>query len=311
MSNFRSSITTVVTLAILAGCATTGATFRSGVGDAHLEHPPYYAGIARPSSSEGPRIGRLPIGYQRGAAQAPIFDPRDEANSPVRALLGEMNAYLDSLAAGTGLAVRLVEADQISAAATGQPPDVHFGCLTEGNLPGADCAQRGDSALGRGDQRMRLAVGRPSSEWTSWMRDVARDKSVDRVLMLTLEVGQYLPRQVGWRGDKEVELGTAHVARLPWLTSLETPVFVLQLTGAVVDTTGRALRIGAEGFFPVRTPLAVSSLGAVQLLRDADVQAARTLRRTDLEGQPLAWQVALANLVAQLTGQGSCQPRCA
>jgi len=311
MSNFKSLITSVVTLSVVAGCATTGATFRSGVGDAHLEHPPYYAGTARPTQLEGQRIGRLPVAYQRGAAQAPIFDPRDEASSPIRALLGEMNAYLDSLAAGTGLGVRLVEAGQITAAATGQPPDVQFGCLTEGNLPGEDCVQRGDSALGRGNQRMRLAVGRPASEWTSWMRDVAREKSVDRVLMLTLEVGQYLPRQVGWRGDKEVELGTAHVARLPWLTSLETPVLVLQLTGALVDTTGRALRIGAEGFLPVRTSLAVSSLGAVQLLRDADVQAARTLRRTDLEGQPLAWQVALANLVVQLTGRGSCQPRCA
>ena len=310
MSNFKSLVTSAVTLAAVVGCATTGATFRSGVGDAHLEHPPYYAGIARPAQAEGQRIGHLPIAYQRGATQAPIFDPHDEANSPVRGLLGEMNVYLDSLVAGTGLGIRLVEAGQISAT-IGQPPDVQFGCLTEGNLPGEDCAQRGDSALGRGDQRMRLAVGRPASEWTSWMRGVARDKSVDRVLVLTLEVGQYLPRQVGWRGDKEVELGTAHVARLPWLTSLETPVFVLQLTGAVVDTTGRALRIGAEGFFPLRTPLAVSSLGAVQLLRDADVQAARSLRRTDLDGQPLAWQVALSNLVAQLTGRGGCHPRCA
>lgn len=300
----------VMALVALAGCATTGSTFRSGVGDAHLAHPPYYAGIARPSQSENPRIGHLPIAYQRGAAQASIFDPRDEGNSPVRGLLAEMNAYLDSLAVATGVGVRLVEAAQISAATTGQPPDVQFGCLTEGNLPGEDCAQRGDSALGRGDQRMRLAVGRPASVWASWIREVARDKSVDRVLVMTLEVGQYLPRQVGWRGDKEVELGTAHVTRLPWLTSLETPVLVLQLTGAVVDTTGRALRIGAEGFFPVRTPLAVSSLGAVELLRDADVQAARALRRTDLDGQPLAWQVALQNLVAQLTGRGSCQPRC-
>ncbi|HZA51832.1 MAG TPA: hypothetical protein VE549_13900 [Myxococcaceae bacterium] len=34
---------------------------------------------------------------------------------------------------------------------------------------------------------------------------------------------------------------------LPWLTSLETPVSVLQLTGALIDRSGQAVRIGAEG----------------------------------------------------------------
>lgn len=36
----------MILMALLAGCATTGATFRSGVGDRYLEHPPYYAGKA-------------------------------------------------------------------------------------------------------------------------------------------------------------------------------------------------------------------------------------------------------------------------
>jgi hypothetical protein len=222
------------------------------------------------------------------------------------ALLQDMNAYLDSLSLATGLSGRLVAGGTVSAvthAATRQPPDVQFGCISEGNLPGEDCAARGDSALGRGDQRMRLAVGRPSTEWEKWIRDVAADNDVTHVLVLTIEVGQYLPRQVGWRGDKEVELGTSYVVGLPWLTSLETPVSVLQLTGALVDTSGRALRIGAEGILPVRTRLAISALGAQELLRDEHVEAARSLRRVDLPEQPLAWQVAIANVVSQLTGR--------
>lgn len=294
----------IVLTTALGGCATTGSTFRSGVGDTYLAHPPYYAGARLEASSVGP-IGHLPIGFQRGAAQSPIFDPRDGTGTPMGALLGEMNAYLDSLSAATGVSVRLVEGGSVSTvthAATRQPPDVQFGCITEGNLPGEDCAARGDSALGRGDQRMRLAVGRPAPEWVSWIKDVARDNHVGNVLVVTLEVGQYLPRQVGWRGDKEVELGTDHVARLPWLTSLETPVPVLQLTGVLVDTTGRAARIGAEGILPVRTRLAISALGGQELLRDEHVEAARSLRREDLPGQPLAWRVALRTLVAQLTG---------
>jgi hypothetical protein len=151
---------------------------------------------------------------------------------------------------------------------------------------------------------MRLAVGRPSATWARWHRDVQRDNGVARTIAITLEVGQYLPRQEGWRGAKIVELGRGHTARLPWLTSLETPVLVLQLTGAVVDSSGRALRIGAEGITVVRTPLAASAMGAQRLLTDADVESARTLRRDDLPDAPLAWRVALRELVAGLTGRG-------
>lgn len=293
-------------LTLAAGCATAGSTFRSGVGDTYLAHPPYYAGARLVAEQVGP-VGHLPIAFQRGAAQAPIFDPRDGAGTPMGKLLGTMNAYLDSLSTASGLSVRLTEGGSVSAvthAATRQPPDVQFGCITEGNLPGEDCAARGDSALGRGDQqRMRLAVGRPATEWVSWIRDVARDNHVRHVLVLTLEVGQYLPRQVGWRGDKEVELGTGYVTRLPWLTSLETPVSVLQLTGALVDTTGRALRIGAEGILAVRTRLAISALGGQELLRDEHVEQALSSRREDLPGQPLAWKIALRQLLTQLTAR--------
>src|SRR5918999_4454778 len=83
-------------LSLAAACATTGSTFRSGVGDAHLESPPYYAG-ARVSRDAISRIVHLPIGYQRGATQSPIFDPAAGAGTPTARLLAAMNAYLDSL----------------------------------------------------------------------------------------------------------------------------------------------------------------------------------------------------------------------
>jgi hypothetical protein len=297
---------------VAAACATGGATFRSGVGDASPEHPPYYAGASATAvAAEPERIGHLPIVYQRGAAQAPVFDPRSGPGTPVGALLDEMNAYLDSLGAAARLTVRLVEGGRVSAAShaeTTQPPDVHFGCRTESGAAGDDCAARGDSALGRGRQAMRLAVGRPSAAWTAWTQDVMRDVGVDRALVLTLEVGQYLPRQTGWRGDKVVELGTGHVVTLPWLTSLETPVAVLQLTGALVDRDGRAVRIGAEGILAHRTRLPVSAVGGQELLRDEDVAQARTARRDDVPGRPLVWQVALRHLVAQLTGRPDLAP---
>lgn len=283
---------------LLAGCATTGATFQSGVGDSRLEHPPWAAGAQRAGIAEAfPRLGVLPVTFQRGAAQDALFDPPSGPGSAVALLLGDMNAYVaswtgaDHLRPLTGLE------------AMGTPPDVRFGCRTVGGLPGEDCAVRGDSVLGRSGQSMLLSVGRPSKAWAEWLRGLVTSDSLDAVIVLSLEVGQYLPRQVGLKGDKVVELGTDHTVRLPWLTSLETPVPVLQVTGALVRPDGRAVRIGAEGIVARQTPLHVSGIGAQTLLTEQDVAVARTLVREDRPGQPVAWEVAMDNLLAQLTGR--------
>lgn len=293
----------IAALALLSACASTGATFRSGVGDAFLEHPPYYAGNTREATSrDTTHIGHLPIAFQRGASQPSIFDPRDGSGSAIDRLLEAMNAYLDSL----GVSTRLAEGRRVSAvahAATQHPPDVRFGCTPRLDIPGEDCAERGDSALGRGHQTMQLAVGRPSAEWIAWHRDIADAGGVKRTLIITLEAGQYLVRQEGWRGTKVLELGTDHRATLPWLTSVETPVTVLQLTGALVDRDGKALRVGAEGFHARRTRLVVSAVGGQELLDENDVAAALTERRADLPGNPLAWRVALRELVRHLAAR--------
>lgn len=289
-----------------AGCATAGATWGSGVGDTMLEHPPWVAGATVLPHGDSARVGHFPITFQAGASQPAIFDPASGSGTALEGLLAEMNAYLDSLGAAAGASIRLVEGGRVSAVAhraTTAPPDVQFGCVTEHAIPGSDCAARGDSALGRGLQQMRLAVGRPSADWVQWVGDVMRDQGVARALVVTLEVGQYLPRQRGWRGAKEVELGTGHTRSLPWLTSLETPVSVLQLTGALVGPDGKAIRIGAEGIHARRTRLLASGMGAQELLGEDDVRAVRSARRDDLAGAPLAWQVAMQQLVAQLTGR--------
>ena len=171
--------------------------------------------------------------------------------SPTAALLAEMSAYLDSLLTGGTRSVRLSAPSAVGSPLV--PPDVRFGCLTESGAPDDDCVADGSSALGRDRQQMRLAVGRPSPEWATRMRETMSAAGVERTLVITLEVGQMLPRQSGVLGQKSVELGTANTASLPWLTSLETPVTVLQLTGALVDREGKAIRIGAEGFVAKRT----------------------------------------------------------
>ena len=285
---------------LLAACA-TGSTFRSGVGDAHLERAPYYAGAV---VSDTAAVAHAPIVYQRGSAQAPMFDPQGEAGSPVSTLLREMNAYLDSLGATRRIALWPPR---------GTPPDVQFGCVAD---LADECAEDGGVSgaaaggfLGADRLRMRLSVGRPSAEWVAWEQAALDSADASRALVLSLEVGQYWPYQANVRGSKEVELGTGHIVSLPWLTSLDDPVMVLQLTGALMGPDGRAIRIGAEGLLARRTGLLLSGLGVQELISDEDVEALRTARREDLPGRPLVWQVALRNLVAELTGRGGIAVR--
>jgi hypothetical protein len=280
-----------------AGCA-TGSTFRSGVGDAHLQSPPYYAG-ARVSRDATPRVVHLPIGYQHGAAQLPIFDPAASPGTPTAALLADMNAYLDSL----GVTTRI---DTAAGASRGTPPDVHFGCPADASDD--DCAHQRE--LDSDQRPMRLAVGRPSASWVEWAAAAADRAQASAVLVLTLETGQYWTRQKGrFGGRKAVELGTGNSQPVPWLTSLDTPAHVLQVTGALVGRDGRAIRIGAEGLFARRTPFLISNLGAQTLLTDEDVERARTLRRDELPGRPLVWQAAIRNLIAELAGRGDIAAR--
>jgi hypothetical protein len=300
MSSFRYRAATAVRGALLAllailatACATTGATFRSGVGDKYVEHAPYYAGSA--AGLETARIAHLPVSYQAGATQPASFDPKSGASSPVAALLAELNASLDRLGASRRLT---------SVAPKGTAPDVIFGCATDviGDcLTGNETAGPALKSTSTDQPLMRLAVGRPSRDWIAAVRTALDSAGADHALVLSLEIGEYRVTKTGWRNDKSIELGTGYTMKLPWLTSLDAPVSVLQLTGAVVDRQGRAVRIGAEGLLARRTNLALSGMGVQRLISDEDVAQLRTARRADLPGGPLVTDVALKTLVDQLT----------
>jgi hypothetical protein len=293
------ALTFVIGLLFLSSsCATTGSTFRSGVGDAYLDSPPYYAG-ARVSRDVAPRVVHLPIGYQRGAAQSPIFDLSSGAGTPTAALLAQMNAFLDSL----GVTTRI---DVVAGTSPGTPPDVQFGCPRDATDDDCEAGRETNAS----NRQMRLAVGRPSTSWIEWAAAVADRAQASAVLVLTLEAGQYWTRQEGrFGGRKVIELGTDYSQPVPWLTSLDTPAHVLQLTGALIGRDGRAIRIGAEGLFARRTGFLVGAIGAQSLLTDEDVERVRTLRRDELPGRPLVWQAAVRRLVAELTGRGEVAVR--
>ncbi len=268
----------------LAGCASTGSTFGSGVGDRFLDEPPYYAGRQVTAAS----VAHLPIYYQQGAGQAPIFEPSGDEGSAVASLLHDMNAYLDSL----GVSVRL----DVPEARAHTPPDVRFSCQTDAT---GDCEADGDDITVQGRPWMLLAVGRPSSAWTQAVAAALAQAGREHVLVITLEIGQYWTHQRNLVGSKEVRLGTGYTQDVPWLTSLDDPVQVLQLTGALVGADGKAVRIGAEGLLARPTNIVAGGFGGQALIRAEDVERLRELRR---DGS-LVWQVALRSLVRELTGR--------
>lgn len=279
----RSLLVVAVLVASVAGCATTGSTFRSGTGDTYLGAPPFYAGRI-PSGASSPADGVLilPVAWQGGAVNPPSFDPGDSPE--LRSLLAAMDHFLAEEAPRGAVGPHTRDAGT-----PGVPPDVRFGCEAD---PGMD--------EGWPTDQMLLAVGRPSPEWAAWVAERMGETGASYALLLTLEVGEYRARQKGWRGDKEVQLGTGHSVSLPWLTSLEGPVSVLQITGALVTPDGRAVRIGAEGVLARRTGIIASSFGLQALIGDGELASLETLRRQDLPGEPLAWQVAMRSLLERL-----------
>ena len=287
----RRAARTALSLLLVAtsACAATGSTFKSGVGDAYPAHAPYYAGTAVGADM---KLGWLPVTYQRGDALANDVS-KSGASTPLGELVADMNRYLDSL----GVAPRLAA----DGPARGTPPDVQFGCIS--TTAGNDCDARNRPLFGRESGGARLAVGRPSREWIDWAGSAMATAGVPNVLVISVEVSDYYVRQKGMTGAKEVELGTGYTVSLPWLTGLDTPANVLQLTGALMNADGTAVRIGAEGMLAKRTGMVAGAFGAQEIITADDIAQLRTARRTDLAGQPLVWQVALRNLVAGLTGR--------
>ncbi|MDX1675348.1 MAG: hypothetical protein R3314_11185 [Longimicrobiales bacterium] len=276
----------VIPLVVLVG-GCTGATVGSGVGDTWLGQAPYYSGRPVPAGT----VAYVPVTFQAGAAGPASFDLSSEPDSPVAELLRVMNAHLDSLAVDRLL--RRIEP------VAGTPPDVHFGCE-----PGAwdECVFTDDD--GDGDPEMRLAVGRPSRQWIDAAAAQLTEAEADALLVLTLETGWYWPRQTNWRGGKAVDLGTGRTVALPWLTSLEDPVSVIQITGSLVRPDGRAIAAGAEGLVARRTSILLTGFDVHALVSDEDAETLLTVRVDD-RGATLVWQQAIDDLVDRLTGSSS------
>jgi len=149
-----------------------------------------------------------------------------------------------------------------------------------------------------------IAVSDPPSRLSKALVAALADSGTTHVLYVRLELSDYAVAQTSWKGSKAVELGTGHTVPVPWLTSLDQLAEVLQFTGVMYRADGGFVRAGAEAFHAQRTPFRQAMLNVQRAIRPADIESALRATRGDLPDAPLAWKVALANLVGQLTGRG-------
>jgi hypothetical protein len=247
-----------------------------------LERPPYYDSYLDLSVPQGTAVGHLPIRVDA----AEVLDARGRA--VLVPLLDAMNSYLDA----AGWSARL---DSVPTR-TGGAPWAYVGSerrLRERTHLAGDSTKRREVVI--------QFLG-PSERWAARLRAIADSQRVAYVLAISIGPAEYyLHQRGGLSFRKELELGTGYRVPVGWLNDLDEPVQVLHLTGLLLTREGKVVRAGAEGIIAKRPNFFRSVAGIENLLTEADIASVLTsVRRDDLEGQPLAWQVALTNLVSQL-----------
>ena len=264
------------------------------------DKPPYYHG-KRPELSAP--IAWTPI---MTPSMRALFTRGGEAPS------GEMRTLLDSL--NTRLATMLGERTRVDSAQLESllgeksgAPDVTFGCepdfAGEGARVGKYYHSAGCADLEKDQQAHNvLVVQNPTKQWRERAAaEIARD-SARYLLIVSLRIADQYPWS-GWSG-KGVRLGTGYDVDLPWLSSVDRPVTVVQLVGTIVNAEGKIVRSGAEGLLASKPGAIATLLGGQQAVSDRQLaELVFATRRDDLPGQPLAWEVALRTLVSELTNR--------
>jgi hypothetical protein len=174
-------------------------------------------------------------------------------------------------------------------------PDVAFGCRRGGT--GSDGMPRAATEIDPTEpRRMSFEVEDASKQWKELARIGAGD-SLKSIVCVQLGFGEYWVRQKDWKGNKVIDLGGSRSMPLTWLTSLDDPVQVLQLTAAVVSPEGKIQRVGAEGLLARRTGMAVSMVGGQEVLTEEEL---RTLTAPAEDGSGPVWRSALRELITRL-----------
>ncbi len=272
---------------VLAPAADASLLDRLTVAQTHrLEAGQFYRQLRKAPPVAGQRAGVLPVAIDRELAASFDYGDRAAALQPI------VDFAQARLAAAEGL--RVLDAAGLPADGA---PRVYVGSAA-GDLAPPDAEQQ--ASPGDVFPPMVLHAERPSASWAEAASALMAREGLTHLVVVRVSVSQY-PK--GRRGvfAKRLLLGTGYEVPVKFLTAEDKLMQVLQVTGLVVDAEGRVLRAGAEGVLGRDTPFKFQVFDVEKLLDDEALQAAlATERREDLPGEPLALEVAIDNLLAQL-----------
>jgi hypothetical protein len=145
---------------------------------------------------------------------------------------------------------------------------------------------------------MVFRITQPSRAWKKKWNPEGKPYT----LVLELSVTGYSARVKNLLLEKELILGTGYTEPLPWITSTEKPVTVLQLTTFLLNQYGRIVRAGAEGIYVRPDSFFDFMLGSSSLIDDEDIETViSNHRRKDIPEHPLVWQAALEEILKRMT----------
>ncbi|MGH7646328.1 MAG: hypothetical protein ACREMR_12180 [Gemmatimonadales bacterium] len=271
------ALSLVAPLLLGAGCATS----RNILPVRPLDTPPYYYDYGGGVLTAAAVIAHLPVRAEPSAS----FWVKELSRSP---LLDALTAWLDS----AGWTRRLDSLPRPE----NEGPWVYVGSVDGDDAPSLDSLERARI----GAPAMIVQAHEPTKRWREDLRRITSTRGVEYVLVVQVGLSDYVIRDPT-RGPAEVALGTGYAIPLRWLSIIAKQVEVLHLTGALLSADGRVVRVGAEGILAKKPNVLLSLFDVRSAVSDEDFRRLLVdYRREDLAGQPLAWQVALQHLVAQL-----------
>jgi hypothetical protein len=236
--------------------------------------------------TESSRIVHSPLMFDKEMSEEFFYQNREVILQP---LMEIMNQYLDSLAWSEPIA---------GAVQNNGLPWLFVGSSEAETAPPATMMMRDEH-----DEYppMALYLDKPTREWRQSFAGMMNEEQADYAILLWLGLTEY-PKADKGLFKKKVVLGTGYEREIRFLSAVDKPVEVLQLTGVLLDKNGNVVRAGAEGFLHEDSPFWVQVLEAGTTVDDRAIRKLFTEEvREDLPGRPLAWKVAVENLVKQLT----------
>jgi hypothetical protein len=249
-----------------------------------VKRTPYVAEIAKGFTGvhDSSRVGLLPVLMAQSADRAEL---RADAGSA----LGDLQDELQRGLAERWRLARVAWSDPPAEA----PPEVYLGEIGGRLYPRSG---------GEPSRLMRFVVWDTYPGWKRALRDIAARDRFDYFALVSVGVGT-IPTTTGAFASK-LRVGTGNTVRLNSLGTVlgEGRADVVMLCAALMDANGEIVRVAAEGVAgpaPRLQPNPHLAIG-MDLSDLLEHESLLQIRRDDLPGKPLAWEVAAEELRKQL-----------